>query len=111
MSSRSRNRHILTFFSVFDYNIRIINYHVYITETYHEGKTPSSRNVRPKTKPSHNQLSDKLKQLRIELYKILDRLSDVIKELFHEMVPHFTLRNHLIPYYPEEPLLSLFLSL
>ena len=51
-------------------------------------------------------LSDKLKPLRIGPYKILDRLSDVTYELLAQdgSTLHVQ-RNHLIPYYPKEPLL------
>ena len=50
--------------------------------------------------------SDKLKPLRIGPYKIIDRLSDVTYELLAQdgSTKHVH-RNHLIPYYPEEPLL------
>ena len=50
--------------------------------------------------------SDKLKPLRIGPYKTLDRLSDVTYELLSQDGSTFHIqRNHLIPYYPKEPLL------
>ena len=51
--------------------------------------------------------SEKLKPLRIGPYKILDRLSlDVTYELSSQDGSTFHIhRNHLVPYYPKEPLL------
>ena len=55
---------------------------------------------------THVHFSDKLKPLRIGPYKILDRLSDVTYALLAQdgSIVHVH-RNHLIPYYPKEPLL------
>ena len=55
---------------------------------------------------THVHFSDKLKPLRIGPYKIIDRLSDVTYELLSQdgSTVHVH-RNHLIPYYPKEPLL------
>ena len=55
----------------------------------------------------HIHFSDKQKTLRIGLYKSLDRLSDVTYELFAKDGSTLHVhRNHLIPYYPKEPLLN-----
>ena len=55
---------------------------------------------------THVHFSDKLKPLRIGPYKILDRLSDVTYEFLSQDGSTFHIhRNHLIPYYPKEPLL------
>ena len=55
---------------------------------------------------THVHFSDKLKPLRIGPYKIIDRLSDVTYELLSPDVSTVHVhRNHLIPYYPKEPLL------
>ena len=55
---------------------------------------------------THVHFSDTLKALRIGPYKIIDRLSDVTYELLaqHGSTIHVH-RNHLIRYYPKEPLL------
>ena len=50
--------------------------------------------------------SDKLKPLRIGPYKFIDRLSDVTYELLAQEGSTIHVQgNHLIPYYPKEPLL------
>ena len=55
---------------------------------------------------THVHFSDKLKVLRIGPYKKLDRLSDVTYELLSQDGSTFHIhRNHLIHYYPKEPLL------
>ena len=55
---------------------------------------------------THVHFSDKLKPLRNGPYKILDRLSDVTYELLAQDSSTIHVhRNHLIPYYPKEPLL------
>ena len=57
---------------------------------------------------AHVQFSDILKPLQIGPHKILDRLSDVTYELLSQDGSFFSNtshRNHLIPYYPKEPLL------
>ena len=55
---------------------------------------------------THVHFSDKLKPLRIGPYKSFDRLSDVTYELLAQDGSTIHVhRNHLIPYYPKEPLL------
>ena len=54
---------------------------------------------------THVHFSDKLKPLRP--YKVIDRLSDVTYELLAQDGSTIHVhRNHLIPYYPKEPLLD-----
>ena len=86
--------------------MRKINSHAYITKTYHEGKPLPIGTFFLKRNFTHVHFSDKLKPLRIGLYKIIDRLSDVTYELLSQdgSTVHVH-RNHLIPYYPKEPLL------
>ena len=92
--------------TVFENTIRKINSHAYIAKTYHEGKPLPIGTFVLKRNFTHVHFSDKLKPLRIGPYKIIDRLSDVTYELLSQdgstvHVHH----NHLIPYYPKEPLL------
>ena len=55
---------------------------------------------------THVRFSDKLKPLRIGPQQIIDRLSDVTYELLAQDGSTIHVhRNHLIPYYPKEPLL------
>ena len=57
-------------------------------------------------KTTHVHFPDKPKPPRIGPYKILERFSDVIFELLsHDGTTFHIHRNHLIPYYPKEPLL------
>ena len=83
-----------------------LNSHAYITKTYHEGKSLPFGTFVLKRNCSHVHFSDKLKPLRIQPYKILDRLSDVTYEVLPQDVSKVhVIRNHLNPYYPKEPLL------
>ena len=92
--------------TVYENTIRKINSHAYITKTYHEGKPLPIGTFVLKRNFTHVHFSDKLKPLRIGPYKILDRLSDVTYALLAQdgSIVHVH-RNHLIPYYPKEPLL------
>ena len=85
---------------------KLINSTAYITKTYHEGKPLPIGTFVLKRNFTHVQFSDKLKPLRIGPYKNLDKLSDVTYELLaHDGSNLHVHRNHLIPYYPKEPLL------
>ena len=92
--------------TVYENTIRKINSHAYLTKTYHECKPLPIGTFVLKRNFTHVHFSDKLKPLRIEPYKILDRLSDVTYALLAQdgSTVHVH-RNHLIPYYPKEPLL------
>ena len=92
--------------TVYENTLRKINSHAYITKTYHEGKPLPNGTFVLKQNFTHVHFSDKLKPLRIGPYKIIDRLSDVTYELLaQEGSTIHVHRNHLIPYYPKEPLL------
>ena len=92
--------------TVYENTLQKINSHAYITKTYHEGKPLPIATFVLKRNLTHVQFCDKLKPLRIGLYKIIDRLSDVTYELLAQNGSTIHVhRNHLIPYYPKEPLL------
>ena len=92
--------------TVYESTLRKINSHSYITKTYHDGKPLPIGTFVMKRNFKHVHFSDKLKPLRIGQYKILDRLSDVTYELLaQDGSTIYVHRNHLIPYYPKEPLL------
>ena len=92
--------------TVYENTSRKINSHAYITKTYHEGKPLPIGTFVLKRNFTHVQFSDKIKPLRIGPYKIIDRLSDVTYELLaKDGFKIHVHRNHLIPYYPKEPLL------
>ena len=92
--------------TVYENTLRKINSHAYITKTYHEGKPLPIGTFILKRNFTHVHFSYKLKPLRIGPYKIINRLSDVTYELLSQdgSTVHVH-RNHLIPYYPKEPLL------
>ena len=92
--------------TIYENTLRKINSHAYITKTYHEGKPLPIGTFVLKRNFTHVHFSDKLKPLRIGPYKILDRLSDVTYALLAQdgSTVHVH-RNHLVPYYPKEPLL------
>ena len=93
--------------TVYENTLRKINSHAYITKTYHEGKPLPIGTFVLKRNFTNVHFSDKLKPLRIGPYKIIDRLSDVTYELLaqDDSTIHVH-RNHLIPFYPKEPLLN-----
>ena len=92
--------------TVYENNLRKINSHAYITKTYHEGKPLPNGTFVLKRNFTHVHFPDKLKPLRIGPYKIIDRLSDVTCELLAQDGSTIHVhRNHLIPFYPKEPLL------
>ena len=92
--------------TVYENTLRKINSHAYITKTYHEGKPLPIGTFVLKRNFLHVHFSDNLKPLRIGPYKIIDSLSAVTYELLAKdgSTVHVH-RNHLIPYYPKEPLL------
>ena len=92
--------------TVYENTLRKINSHAYITKTYHEGKPLPIGTFVLKRNFTHVHFSDKLNPLRIGPHKIIDRLSDVTYELPSQDGSTLHVhRNHLIPYYPKEPLL------
>ena len=92
--------------TVYENTLRKINSHVYITKTYLEGKPLPTGTFVLKRNSTHVHFSDKLKPLRIGPYKIIHRLSDVTYKLLAQDGSTIHVhRNHLIPYYPKEPLL------
>ena len=92
--------------TVYENTLRKIKSHAYITKTYHEGKPLPIGTFVLKRNFTQFHFSDKLKPLRIGPYKIIDRLSDVTYKLLSQDGSTIHVhRNHLIPYYPKEPLL------
>ena len=92
--------------TVYEHTLRKINAHAYNTKTYHEGKPLPIGTFVLKRNFTHVHFSDKLKPLRIGPYKIIDRLSDVTYELLSQDGSTIHVhRNHMIPYYPKEPLI------
>ena len=91
--------------TVYENTLRKINSHAYITKTYHEGKPLPIGTFVLKLNFTHVHFSDKIKPLRIGPYKIIDRLSEVTYELLAQDGSTIHVhRNHILPYYPKEPL-------
>ena len=106
MVSCCRNCNVTHLFNCLLLYSQKLNSQAYITKTYHEGKPLPIGTFVLKRHFAHVHFSDKLKPLRIGPYKILDRLSVVTYELLAQDGSTLHVhRNHLIPYYPEEPLL------
>ena len=57
----------------------------------------------------HVHFSDKLKPLTIGLFKIINKFSDITYEIVSQdgYTAHIQ-RNHLVPYYPKEPIIFSF---
>ena len=91
---------------VHNYTLKKVNSQAYITKTYYEGKPLPLGTFVLKRNFIHVYFSNKLKPPRIGPYKILDRFSHVTYQLLAQDGSTFHIhRNHLIPYYPKEPLL------
>ena len=107
MVSCCRNCYVTNIFYSIRKHSQKINSHAYIIKTHHDGKPLPTGNFVLERNFYHVHFSDKLKPLRIGPYKILDRLSDVTYELLSQDGSTVQVqRNHLIPYYPKEPLLN-----
>ena len=106
MVSRCRNCNVTSIFHCILLDPEKLNSFAYITKTYHEGNPLPIGTFVLKRHFAHVYFSDKPKPLRIGPYKILDRLSDVTYELLAQDGSTLHVhRNHLMPYYPKEPLL------
>ena len=59
----------------------------------------------------HVHFSDKLKPLRIGPFKIINKISDITYEIVNQdgYTSHIH-RNHLVPYYPKEPIIFPFIQ-
>ena len=59
----------------------------------------------------HVHFSDKLKPLRIGPFKIINKISDITYEIVNQdgYTSHIQ-RNHLVPYYPKEPIIFPFIQ-
>ena len=92
--------------TVYENTLRKLNSQAYFTKTYHGCKPLHFGTFVLKKNFSYVHFSDKLKPLRIGPYKILDRLSEVTYELLSKYGSTLHVRrNHLILYFPKEPLL------
>ena len=70
-----------------------INFHAYITKTYHEGKPLPLGTFVLKRKVAHFHFSDKFKPLQIGPYKILEDYLMLNMNSFHKIVPYFKFKE------------------
>ena len=92
--------------TVYEHTIRKVNSPAYITKIYHEVKQLPSGIFVLERNFSHVHFSNKLEMLRIVLYEIFDRLSDVTCEFLLQDGSTFDIhKKHLLPLYLKEPLL------
>ena len=90
---------------------RKINSYAYFNKTYHNPRPLDIGTFVLKRNFLHLPFSDKLKPLRIGPFKIINKISDITYEIVNQdgYTSHIH-RNHLIPYYPKEPIIFPFLQ-
>ena len=95
--------------TVFENTKRKINSFVYFNKTYNNPRSLDIGAFVLKRNFLHVHFSDKLKPLRIGPFKIINKISDITYEIVNQdgYTSHIH-RNHLIPYYPKEPLIFRF---
>ena len=88
-----------------------INSYAYFNKTYHNPRPLDIGTFVLKRNFLHVHFSDKLKPLRIGPFKITNKLSDITYEIVNQdgYTSHIH-RNHLIPYYPKEPVIFPFIQ-
>ena len=83
----------------------------YFNKTYHNPRPLDIGTFVLKRNFLHVHFSEKLKPLRIGPFKIINKISDIINEIVNQdgYTSHIQ-RNHLVPYYPKEPIVFPFLQ-
>ena len=102
---------IQIYHTVYENTKRKINSYAYFNKTYHDPRPLDIGTFVLKRNFLHVHFSDKLKPLRIGPFKIYNKISDITYEIVNQdgYTSHIH-RNHLIPYYPKEPIIFLFLQ-
>ena len=102
---------IQIYHTVYENTKRKINSYAYFNKTYHNPRILDIGTFVLKRNFLHVHFSDKLKPLRIGPFKIINKISDITYEIVNQdgYTSHIH-RNHLIPYYPKEPILFPFLQ-
>ena len=97
--------------TVYENTKRKINSYAYFNKTYHNPRPLDFGTFVLKRIFLHVYFSDKLKPLRIGPFKIINKLSDITYEIVNQdgYTSHIH-RNHLIPYYPKEPVIFPFIQ-
>ena len=102
---------IQIYHTVYENTKRKINFYAYFNKTYHNPRPLDIGTFVLKRNFLHVHFSDKLKPLRIGPFKIINKLSDITYEIVNQdgYTSHIH-RNHLIPYYPKEPVIFPFIQ-
>ena len=102
---------IQIYHTVYENTKRKINSYAYFNKTYHNPRPLDIGTLVLIRNFLHVHFSDKLKPLRIGPFKILNKISDITYEIIIQdgYTSHIH-RNHLIPYYPKEPIIFPFLQ-
>ena len=102
---------IQIYHTVYENTKRKINSYAYFNKTYHNPRPLDIGTFVLKRNFLHVHFSDKLKPLRIGPFKIITKLSDITYEIVNQdgYTSHIQ-RNHLIPYYPKEPVIFPFIQ-
>ena len=96
---------IQIYHTVYENTKRKINSFAYFNKTYNNPRPLDIGTFVLKRNFLHVHFSDKLKPLRIGPFKIFNKISDITYEVVNQdgYTSHIH-RNHLVPYYPKEPL-------
>ena len=90
---------------------RKINSFAYFNKTYHNPRPLDIGTFVLERNFLHVHFSDKLKPLRIGPFKIINKISDITYDIVNQDgYESHILRNHLVPYYPKEPIIFPFLQ-
>ena len=102
---------IQIYHTVYENTKRKINSYAYFNKTNHNPRPLDIGTFVLKRNFLHVHFSDKLKPLRIGPFKIINKISDITYEIVNQDGYTSNIhRNHLIPYYPKEPIIFLFLQ-
>ena len=97
---------IQNYHTVYENTKRKINSFAYFNKTYNNPRPLDIGTFVLKGNFLHVHFSDILKPLRIGPFKIMNKTSDITYEIVNQdgYTSHIH-RNHLVPYYPKEPLI------
>ena len=97
--------------TVYENTKRKNNSFAYFNKTYHNPRPFDIGTFVLKRNFLHVHFSDKLKPLRIGPFKIINKISDITYEIVNQdgYTSHVH-RNHLVPYFPKEPISFPFLQ-
>ena len=102
---------IQIYHTVYENTKRKLNSFAYFNKTYNNPRPLDIGTFVLKRNFLHVHFSDKLKPLRIGPFKIINKFSDITNESVNQdgYTSHIH-RNHLVPYYPKEPLIFVFIQ-